>query len=298
MSRDVALLVNPASGRRRRAPRLAGELATALAATGDQVRTLAGANATESARLAREAVADGADVLVALGGDGLVHLALQAVAGTGTALGILPAGSGNDIARAVGVPLADPAQAIDVIAHGTVRPVDALRVTRADGKVTWVGTILAVGFDALVNMRSDRLRGLPGQLRYNVAVFAELASFRPLSYTLETHSAEESLDAMLIAIGNAPWYGRGLKMCPDASITDGLLDLTIVHPVSRLTLIRIFPKVYPGEHVKHPQIEVRRAQRVRIDSPGVIAYGDGERVGPLPATCEAVPGAVCVLTPG
>jgi diacylglycerol kinase (ATP) len=296
VSRDIALLVNPTSGRGR-APALAGELATALAAAGDEVRTIAGARAEESGQLAREAVADGADVLVAIGGDGLVHLALQAVAGTGTTLGILPAGSGNDFARAVGVPLTDPAQAIDVIAHGTVQPVDALRVTTGDGKVTWVGTILAVGFDARVNMRSDRLRRLPGQLRYNAAVFAELASFRPLSYTLSTDGDQQALDAMLIAIGNGPWYGRGLKMCPEASLTDGELDLTIVHPVSRLTLIRIFPKVYSGEHVKHPQVEVRKARKVLIDSPGVIAYGDGERVGRLPATCEAVQGAVSVLAP-
>jgi diacylglycerol kinase (ATP) len=222
---------------------------------------------------------------------------LQAVVGSGTTLGIVPAGSGNDIARAVGVPFTDPAQAIDAIANGTVRPVDALRVTTADNKVTWVGTILAVGFDARVNMRSDRLRRLPGQLRYNTAVFAELASFRPLSYTMGTDGDQQALDAMLIAIGNGPWYGRGLKMCPAASLTDGELDLTIVHPVSKLTLIRIFPKVYTGEHVKHPQVEVRRARKVLIDSSGVIAYGDGERVGPLPATCEAVQGAVSVLAP-
>jgi diacylglycerol kinase (ATP) len=276
---------------------MAGELATALAAVGDEVRTIAGTSAEESAQLAREAVADGADVLVALGGDGLVHLALQAVAGSGTTLGILPAGSGNDIARAVGLSLTDPAQAIEVIANGTVRPVDALRVITADSKVTWVGTILAVGFDARVNMRSDRLRRLPAQLRYNAAVFAELASFRPLSYTMGTDGDQQALDAMLIAIGNGPWYGNGLKMCPAASLTDGELDLTIVHPVSRLTLIRIFPKVYSGDHVKHPQVEVRKARKVVIDSPGVIAYGDGERVGPLPATCEAVQGAVSVLAP-
>jgi diacylglycerol kinase (ATP) len=178
-----------------------------------------------------------------------------------------------------------------------VRPVDALRVITADSKVTWVGTILAVGFDARVNMRSDRLRRLPAQLRYNAAVFAELASFRPLSYTMGTDGDQQALDAMLIAIGNGPWYGNGLKMCPAASLTDGELDLTIVHPVSRLTLIRIFPKVYSGDHVKHPQVEVRKARKVVIDSPGVIAYGDGERVGPLPATCEAVQGAVSVLAP-
>lgn len=296
MSRAIALLVNPTSGRGR-APALAGELATALAAVGDEVRIIAGTSPEESAQLAREAVTDGADVIVALGGDGLVHLALQAVAGTGTTLGILPAGSGNDIARAVGVPLTDPAQAIEVIANGTALPVDALRVTTADGKVTWVGTVLAVGFDARVNMRSDRLRRLPGQVRYNTAVFAELASFRRLSYTLSADGDEQALDAMLIAIGNGPWYGRGLKMCPEASLTDGLLDLTIVHPVSRLTLIRIFPKVYSGEHVKHPKVEVRTARKVRIDSPGVIAYGDGEQVGPLPATCESVQGAVSVLVP-
>lgn len=101
---------------------------------------------------------------------------------------------------------------------------------------------------------------------------------------------------MLIAVGNAPWYGKGMKMCPDASITDGLLDLTIVHPVSRATLVRIFPTVYPGKHVDHPNVETRTARRISIAAPGIVAYADGERIGPLPLTAEAVPGAVKVLT--
>lgn len=296
MSRDVAILVNPAAGKGR-APALAGAVATRLSAAGDAVRMLAGRTAAEAMHLAREAVADGVDVLVAVGGDGLTHLALQAVSGTGTALGIVPGGAGNDIARAVGVPLDDPPRAADVVADGTVRPVDAIRVTTADGKITWIGTIVAVGFDAKVNQRSDRLRWLPGMLRYNTSVFAELAAFRPISYRMHVDGRREDLRAMLIAVGNAPWYGKGMKMCPAASIEDGMLDLTIVHPVSRATLIRIFPTVYGGRHVEHPRVETRRARVVRIDASGIIAYADGERVGPLPLTAEAVQGAIQVIAP-
>lgn len=296
MARDVAVLVNPAAGKGR-APELADAVATRLSAAGDEVRMIAGRSAEESLALARQAVVDGADVIVAVGGDGLTHLALQAVAGTGTVLGLVPSGTGNDIARAVGLPPDDPQAAADTIARGAVTAVDAIRVTTADGDVTWVGTILAVGFDAKVNARSDRMRWLPSALRYNTSVFAELASFRPISYVLDIDNEQIDLDAMLIAVGNAPWYGKGMKMCPDASITDGLLDLTIVHPVSRATLVRIFPTVYPGKHVDHPNVETRTARSISITATGIVAYADGERIGALPLTAEAVPGAVNVLVP-
>jgi diacylglycerol kinase (ATP) len=102
---------------------------------------------------------------------------------------------------------------------------------------------------------------------------------------------------MLIAVGNTPYYGKGMMMCPDAAVDDGLLDLTIVHPVSRFQLVKIFPKVYSGRHVAHPRVEIRRAAKVYIDSPGVLGYADGEPLGGLPMTITAVPGAVRLLAP-
>ncbi len=293
MPEPIALLVNPAAGRGRalRAAQLAGQL---LTNRGHEVRVLSGPDPAGSLALARQ-VAAGDETLVAVGGDGLVYLALQAVAGTEARFGIIPAGTGNDIARSAGLPLTDVAAAAEVVAAGQIRPIDAAHTVDADGTVRWFGTILAAGFDAKVTERGNRTAWLPRSLRYNVAVFAELPVFTPIPYQLEIDGGTSELPAMLIAVGNTPYYGKGMKMCPDAVVDDGLLDLTIVHPVSRFELIKIFPKVYSGRHVDHSRVEVGRAKTIRIDSPGVLAYADGELLGGLPLTVTAVPGAVHLL---
>ena len=104
-------------------------------------------------------------------------------------------------------------------------------------------------------------------------------------------------EAMLVAVGNGTSYGAGMRVCPDARLDDGLLDVTVLGPVSKLTFIRTFPNVYKGTHVQRPEVTVRRAREVRLESPGVIAYADGERFAPLPLTCTCVPGALTVLAP-
>lgn len=295
MAEPIALLVNPAAGKGR-ALRAAEQAGQVLSARGHEVRVLSGPDPAGSLDLARQIVADG-ETLIAVGGDGLVHLALQAVAGTDARFGIIPAGTGNDIARSAGLPLADLSRAAEIIAAGHVQPMDAAHTVDAEGTVRWFGTILAAGFDAKVTERGNRTAWLPRALRYNVAVFAELPVFTPIPYRLEVDGEVSELSAMLIAIGNTPYYGKGMKMCPDALLDDGRIDLTIVHPVSRLTLIRIFPKVYSGRHVAHPRVEVRQGKQVRIDSPGVLSYADGELLGGLPMTITAVPGAVRLLAP-
>jgi diacylglycerol kinase (ATP) len=295
MSEPIALLVNPAAGKGR-ALRAAQEAGQVLSGHGYEVRVLSGPDPAGSLELARQIVADG-ETLVAVGGDGLVHLALQAVAGTDARFGIIPAGTGNDIARSAGLPLADLAGAAEIIATGHIWPIDAAHTVDAVGAVRWFGTILAAGFDAKVTERGNRTAWLPRGLRYNVAVFAELPVFSPIPYRLEIDGEVSELPAMLIAVGNTPYYGKGMMMCPDAVLDDGLLDLTIVHPVSRFQLVKIFPKVYSGRHVAHPRVEVRRGVQVRIDSPGVLGYADGEPLGGLPMTITAVPGAVRLLAP-
>jgi len=295
MPEPIALLVNPAAGKGRalRAAQQAGQL---LSTHGYQVRVLSGPDPAGSLQLARQIVADG-ETLVAVGGDGLVFLALQAVAGTSATFGIIPAGTGNDIARSAGLPLVDLTQAAEIVAAGHVQPMDAAHAVDAEGTTRWYGTILAAGFDAKVTERGNRTAWLPRALRYNVAVFAELPVFSPIPYQMEIDGEVTELPAMLIAVGNTPYYGKGMMMCPDARIDDGLLDLTIVHPVSRFELIKIFPKVYKGKHVAHPQVEVRWAKQVRLASPGVIGYADGELLGGLPMTVTAVQGAVRLLAP-
>lgn len=289
--RDVALLVNPTAGRGRgaRAGRVAAER---LTAAGIAVRVLQGRDVREAADLAGEAVADGAGALVVVGGDGMVHLGVQAVVGTSTPLGVVPAGTGNDLARALGLPLRDPLGAAEVVVAGARRRID---LGRSEGQ--WFAGVVAAGFDARVNDRVNRMRWPRGPRRYDLATLAELGVFRPITYRMELDGETTELDAMLVAVGNIPSYGGGLRITPDASLDDGEFDVVVVAPVSKATLVRVFPRVRRGTHLAHPAVSVRRARSVRLDAAGVTAYVDGERLGPLPRSFEVVPAAVEVFTP-
>lgn len=289
--RDVALLVNPTAGRGRgaRVGRVAGER---LTAAGIAVRVLQGRDVREAADLAREAVADGAGALVVVGGDGMVHLGVQAVAGTSTPLGVVPAGTGNDLARALGLPLRDARGAAEVVVAGVRRHID---LGRSEGQ--WFAGVVAAGFDARVNDRVNRMRWPHGPRRYDLATLAELGVFRPISYRMDLDGETSEFEAMLVAVGNIPSYGGGLRITPDASLDDGAFDVVVVAPVSKATLVRVFPRVRRGTHLTHPAVSVRRARSVRLDAAGVTAYVDGERLGPLPRSFEVVPAAVEVFAP-
>lgn len=288
------MLVNPTSAKGR-AARAANPVAARLASAGHSVTVLTGSDAADAQRLAARAVADGADALVALGGDGLVNIALQAVAGTSIPLGVIAAGTGNDVARCLGLPTDDPLAGADVVAAGVTRRLDAVHVDGADG-ARWFLGVLGAGFDSLVNERANRMRWPRGAQRYNLAVLAELRVFRPLPFTVVADGADVSSPAMLVAVGNGASYGGGMRVCPAADMDDGLLEVTIVGPVSKPTFVRVFPRVFRGTHVHHPAVTTHRAREVTLGSPGVVAYADGERLGPLPVTCRVVPGAVTAIT--
>jgi diacylglycerol kinase (ATP) len=291
VSREITLLVNPTSGHGRGA-RVGREVAALLLGAGLAVRQLAGRDVRESQDMAHEAVAQGTDALVVVGGDGMVHLGLQAVGGTDVAFAVAPAGTGNDFARALGIPLRDPAAAAAIVVTGAERRID---LGRTAGQ--WFGGVVAAGFDARVNDRANRMSWPRGRMRYNLAMLAELGVFRAVPYALELDGEAWQTSAMLVAAGNIPSYGGGMKVTPDAIMDDGLLDVMIVKPLSKARFITVFPRVYTGSHVRLPVVEVRRAQRVHIDAPGITAYADGERLGPLPQTFDAVPGALRVLVP-
>ncbi|TKS99890.1 diacylglycerol kinase [Streptomyces lasalocidi] len=296
MTSEITLFVNPTAGRGRGA-RAAQPAASAFRAAGHAVRTVVGRDAAEALARARAAVAEGTGALVAVGGDGLVHLALQAVAGTRTPLGVVAVGTGNDFARALGLPVRDPAAAgallADALEGGRVRDVD---LGRAGDR--WFGTVLASGFDSRVNDRGNRMRWPAGRARYDLAVLAELAALRPFPYRLRLDDGEvREIEATLVAVGNGPSYGGGMRICPGADPADGLLDVTVVGDCSRTTLLRVFPRVYRGTHVDHPKITVHRAARVELAAPDVTGYADGEPLGPLPLTVRCIPGAVRVIGP-
>ncbi|HEU4491249.1 MAG TPA: diacylglycerol kinase [Jiangellales bacterium] len=293
MPREVVLLVNPVAGRGRGA-RAAAIAAETLRSAGLSVQEVAGRDAVEAAGLAVRAVDSGPDAVVAVGGDGMVHLALQAVAGRDVPFGVVPAGTGNDFARALGVPLRRPAAAAAIVAQGlregTARAVD---LGRSEG--TWFGCVAAAGFDARVNDRANRMTWPRGRARYPLAMLAELGVFRPVPYVIETDGSRWETAAMLVVVGNARSYGGGMLVTPGARMDDGLLDVLVLSELATLQFLRVFPRVYRGTHVSHPAVTVLQTRRVHLQAPGITTYVDGEVLGTLPRTFEAVPGAVQVL---
>jgi diacylglycerol kinase (ATP) len=291
---DVSLLVNPTAGKGR-AANLVADVAARLRDGGLNVSILIGRDATDALGLVRRAVADGTDAVVALGGDGMVNLALNAVAGTPTPLGIIPAGTGNDLAASLRLPVKDPVAATGVV-------VDRLRTDAAwkmdAGRVgdAWFGCVLSAGFDSRVTDRANRMTWPRGRMRYNLAILAELRVFKPLPFRIVLDDEEPwETEAMLVAVGNARSYGAGMQVCPDALLDDGLLDVTVLGPVGKGEFIKTFPKVYRGTHVHHPAVTTRRVRSVTLESQGVTAYADGEFLSDLPVTAECVPGAVRIL---
>ncbi|MGB8652310.1 MAG: YegS/Rv2252/BmrU family lipid kinase [Mycobacteriales bacterium] len=280
----VAVLVGPVSGKGR-GPAAAAELRERL----PQARVLGGDSREAALQQAREAVADGLDVLVAVGGDGTAHLALQAVAGTSTALAVVPTGTGNDLAHALGVPTEAADTAAAVLA-GDVTAVDAVRV---DDR--WFACVLGTGFDAAVNERANRMRWPRGRRRYDVATVLELRTYRPRRVVLTLDGERHEEHVMLVALGNARSYGGGMRVCPDADLTDGLLDVVVVGPLSRRRFLALFPRVFKGTHVQDSAVTVHRAREVVLEGDPLAVYADGEPFGHLPLTARVVPGALRVI---
>ncbi len=245
------------------------------------------------------------DALVVVGGDGIISLALQVLAQSDIPLGIVPAGTGNDHARAFGIPGKNPEAAADVVVDGNVDTVDLGRIRGADGTDRWFGTVMAAGFDSLVTDRTNRMRWPHGRMRYNLAMVAELSQLRLLPFRLTFSDTDGETDVVteltLAAFGNTRSYGGGMLICPGADFTDGLLDVTMVASASRTRLIRLFPTVFKGTHVNLDEVTTRRARTITVDCPGIEppinAYADGEYVCPLPVEVSAVPGALKILRP-
>lgn len=289
MSRDVVVLTNPTAGKGRGA-RVRDIASERLEAAGWRLRHVAGRDADEALDLALKSVAEGPDALIACGGDGLVNLAVQALAGSAVPLGVLPAGTGNDVARMLAVPRDDPAAAADHLLAWRPRPMDLARIGER-----YFATVLAAGFDAVVNERANAMTWPRGQMRYNLATLAELRTFEPLHYVIDLDGETRTLDAMLVAVGNGPSFGGGLRITEGALVDDGLLDVVLIKPMSRWELVRTYPRLFSGTHVHHPQYERHRVRRVTVACAGIVGYADGERFGPLPLTVESAPGAVQVL---
>jgi diacylglycerol kinase (ATP) len=294
---NVTVLTNPLSGHGN-APHAAERAIVRFQQRGVNVTAIVGTDADHARRLVEEALAAGTDALVVVGGDGVISLALQSLAQGEVPLGIVAAGTGNDHAREFALPTGEPEAAADVIADGHTETIDLGRIDDTSGRSRWFGTVMATGFDSLVSDRTNRMRWPHGRMRYNVAMVAEISRLRLLPFRLRFDDGEEQrIDLTLAAFGNTRSYGGGMRICPNADHSDGLLDVTMVHSASRSRLIRLFPTVFKGTHVDLDDVTTARARSIEVDCPGINAYADGDFACPLPVTVSAVPGALKVLVP-
>lgn len=291
----MGLMINPTSGKNTGA-QVGQQALSLLRDAGVDVLDLSASDARSAVEQGRAAIGSGAiDRLVVGGGDGMVHLGANLCAGTPVSLGVIAAGTGNDIARELGLPVRDAAASVQRILSGSTRQVDAARHTTATGEQKWFLGVLAAGFDAVVNERANQLTWPKGPMRYNLAILRELPVFRAIPYTLVLDGERIDTEAMLVAVGNGPAYGGGMRVTPDASFDDGLLDVLILRRISTFEFLRVFPRVFKGTHVSHHAVQIRRARTVSLEAEGIVSYADGERFAPLPMSMEVVPGALTVL---
>ena len=295
-AKRVGLVVNPTSGKSR-GMAVGLEVAARLRAAGHEVLDLSDESYAAARDRALGAIAQGLDVLAVVGGDGMVHLGVNLAAETKTPLAVIAAGTGNDVARGLGLPVHDPVRAADLVTTGVPRSIDAVRHTDVHGVHRWYAGVLGAGFDSLVNERANTWPWPKGQMRYNLAILRELPLFHAIPYAVTVDGVRQETRAMLVVVANGPSYGGGMRVAPDARFDDGLADVVILHEISTLEFLKVFPKVFSGRHLGHPAVEVLRGREVTLEADGIVAYADGERFAPLPLTLETVPGALTVLTP-
>lgn len=292
----LGVIINPAAGNG--AGKVEGEKVITELQRGSEVLDLTGNSMADSAKKAREAISHLLiDGLVVVGGDGMTHLGVNLCAEGDIPLGIVAAGTGNDAARALGLPIGDSIAGARVILNNLSQPrsVDIVKAKSSTGHFFYFGS-LSVDFVALVNQRANTWKWPKGPSRYKWAMIAELASFKPIQYHATIDGVEKEFQAMLCSIGNSPFFGGGMKVAPHSKIDDGQLDLFIVNKISRFELLKVFPKVYTGEHVTHPAIEFIAAKKVTLRSKiQMPAFSDGEPVGFAPVTAEIAPGALRVF---
>lgn len=291
----LGLIVNPSSGKG--AGKLAGvQLEAALSAAGVDYLNLSGEDLASARANGKAAIESGAITgLIVLGGDGMMHLGVNLCVGTKVPLLVVGAGTGNDSARELGMPIKDPSASVAHLKEFLNKPraVDVVKVTNASGEYHYFGSVSA-GFDAIVNARANKWSWPKGSMRYPLALFRELPVFSPIHYKITVDGVSREIDAMLIAVANATAYGGGMLIAPEAKINDGLLDLFIVHKISRLKLVRLFPKVYSGSHVTDPAVEFVRCKEVTLEAQGLPAFADGEPVGQSPLTAKVLPASLLV----
>jgi diacylglycerol kinase (ATP) len=294
---SVYLLGNPASGGGKGA-RLLLRIEEALRARGITPVVRRTERPGHLVELARASAAEGAGLVLVTGGDGSIR---DAVAGllragpeavVGTVVGIIPGGTGNDLARTLGLPR-DPDRALEIALDGAERELDVWR---------WNGepfiNIAGVGLDAAVAAAVNRsFKKLGGTAAYVAAVFSTVPKFKPFQLSLQFPEGEWEGPAWLAAFANARCYGGGMQIAPGADPGDGLLEIVVVGEISRLALLGQVPGLFSGRHVSHPCVRVIRTERVTLKAPGQVVTLDGELLGATPAEITRDPQRIRLRVP-
>lgn len=291
----IAVLSNPLSGKGR-GQRVTEEALDHLRQRGADVRLYAGGSPAETRRLAMLALDAAPDGLVLVGGDGTLSGILDVVCAAGVPVTVVPAGTGNDLARALGLPRTDVAAAVELALTGLPRPIDIGELRTPTGTALFL-TVAALGFDARVSDRTNRLRWPSGALRYYLALLIELVRLRPLDFTIRADDGPViPARGTLVAVGNTASYGGGMPVCVGAAPDDGALDIVAVGPLGRLRLVRLLPLLLRGTHLARAEVHHLRARTVTVAAPGLVAYADGERVGEETCTISVRAAALTVMT--
>jgi diacylglycerol kinase (ATP) len=290
----VAVIVNPAAGRGQ-AGRQGRAIRALLGAAADGWTWYFTQGRGDAERMAREAATGGASMVVAVGGDGTVHETANGILGSGAVLGLIPFGTGNDLARALDLHNDLPA-ACRAVTDGDVLPVDVGVIEGAGtgGKRHFL-VLAGTGFDARTAQTvNNGIRWLSGAPAYVWGAVVTLARFEPFDLTLTVDNGlPRRTRAMFVSIANGPMTGGGMRIAPDARLDDGRFDICLAAEVSKATLLYQLTQVFQGAHVKHPAVTMLRATSAEIDAdPPQPLLVDGEVIGTTPARISILPGAL------
>ena len=289
----LVVVANPTAGRGK-AGKLIGKADAILHELGVEHVVQVSESAQDLERKARAAAEGGAAIVAVIGGDGSVSAAANGVLGTGAALAIFPAGTGDDFAKAIGAGRFEAA--VKLLASPKIQSIDVVRLTTGSSVRHFVN-VAGAGFDSEVNETANAMKfDLGSTGTYVVAVIKTLSKFTPAHYEIEIDEQKLSLDAMLAIVGSGISYGGGMKVLPSASMVDGVLDVCIVEALSKTAFLRAFPRVFNGSHTTHPRIQMHRGTRITMEANRrMLVHADGEQVGPLPAIFEVLPAALPVV---
>jgi YegS/Rv2252/BmrU family lipid kinase len=287
----VGYIVNPAAGKKQAVERI-NQMKRAALDRGFEAAAYITEGFGDAAGKGQRAVDEGCDVVVAVGGDGTVSELVNGILGSGAVMGIIPAGSGNDFARTLGIP-SNFDEALGCILNGRIRSIDIGVVNDR-----YFVNVASVGFDARVAMETNKIKKrVSGPLAYVLGVFKTLAEYKPFDIELETETEKIRKQATLVALANGKYYGGGMKIAPGAVPDDGLLEVYVVDGMSRLKILRLFPLIYSGRHTGRPEVRGFRAKSVNIRCQNGYINSDGEVIGQCPASFGIMPAALDVIVP-